>query len=308
MATETPTGTASAPARESAGLLEPSFLSKLERLSIMAKRVKLGTTRGERKSKRKGSSVDFADYRNYVQGDDLRHVDWNIYGRLDSLYIKLFEEREDLTLHLLIDASRSMAFGSPHKLTFAKRLAAALGYIALSGHERVAIEAFSGDSVQRITPCRGKGSTHKLFSFIESIEADGGTNLEDSCHAYLARNRTKGVAVIISDFFDEDGFEGPIRRLNQAGSDLYAIHVLAPEEIKPKLSGDLKLIDSETQAYAEISVSRALMKRYERNRDDFLDSVRRYCTARGVGHVAASSDTSIEELTLDLLRKGGMVR
>ena len=160
---------------ERTGLLEPAFLRKLERLSIMAKRVKLGVTKGERKSTRKGSSVDFADYRGYVQGDDLRHVDWNIYSRLNELYIKLFEEREDLTLHLLIDASRSMAFGSPHKLTLAKRLAAALGYIALSGHERVAIEAFSGDGVQRIRPCRGRASVRRLFTFIESIEASGGT-------------------------------------------------------------------------------------------------------------------------------------
>lgn len=289
------------------GLLEPAFLRKLERLAIIAKRVKLGITKGERKSARKGSSVDFADYRDYVQGDDLRHIDWNIYARLGSLYIKMFEEREDLTLHLLIDASQSMAFGTPHKLTFAKRLAAALGYIALSGHERVAIEAFSGDSVQRITPCRGKSSVKKLFSFIESIEAGGGTALEGACQGYLSRNRTKGVAVIISDFFDEEGFEASIRRMSQSRADLYAVHVLAPEEIEPWLTGDLKLVDSETEAYAEISVSRALLKKYRSNRDGFLDSVRRYCTARGVGHVAASSDTSVEELTMDLLRRGGMV-
>jgi uncharacterized protein (DUF58 family) len=201
-----------------------------------------------------------------------------------------------------------MDFGTPPKLDFAKQLAAALGYIALAGYERVAVEAVSGEGVQRITPCRGKGSVQKLFTFLESIQASGGTELEKSCKAYLARNRAKGVAVIISDFFDEEGFEGPIRRLNQTGSDVYAIHVLAPEEIDPRLTGDLKLIDSETKSFAEISVSRALLKKYLANRDGFLDSVRRYCTARGIGHVAVASDTSVEELTLDLLRKGGMVR
>ena len=191
-------------------LLDPAFLYKLERLAIQSKRVKLGVTRGERKSARKGSSVDFADYRGYVQGDDLRHIDWNIYGRLNDLYIKLFEEREDLTLHLIIDASESMAYGTPNKLDFAKRLAAALGYIALAGHERVSVEALSADGVQRITPCRGKASVEKLFTFIESIEASGGTELEKAFRGYLARNRTKGVAVVISDFFDENGFEGAI--------------------------------------------------------------------------------------------------
>ena len=291
-----------------AGLLDAAFLRKLERLSIMAKRVKLGVTKGERKSTRKGSSVDFADYRGYVQGDDLRHVDWNIYSRLGERHIKLFEEREDLTLHLLIDASRSMAFGTPHKLTFAKRLAAALGYIALSGHERVSIEAFSGDGVQRITPCRGRASVRKLFTFIESIEVSGGTELEQAGRDYLARNRTKGVAVIISDFFDESGFEGIIRRMNQSRSDVYAVHVLAPEEIDPQLTGDLRLIDSETENFSEITSTRALFKLYAKNRDGFIEEVRRYCTARGVGHLSVSSDTPIEQLTLDLLRKGAMVR
>lgn len=295
-------------ASDKAGLLDPTFLRKLERLSIMAKRVKPGVTKGERKSTRKGTSVDFADYRDYVQGDDLRHVDWNIYSRLGDLFIKLFEEREDLTLHLIIDASASMNFGTPTKIDFAKRLAAALGYIALSGHERVAIEAFTGDAVQRITPCRGKSSVNKLFNFIESIEPGGGTELEQASRAYLSRNRTKGVVVIISDFFDEAGFEGAIRRFNQSRSDVYAIHTLAPEEIDPKLTGDLRLIDSESSNYAEVSVSPALFKRYKKNRDAFTEDIRRYCTARGVGHMCVSSDTSIEELTLDLLRRGGMVR
>ncbi len=289
-------------------LLEPEFMHRLERLSILAKRVKLGTSKGERRSRRKGSSTDFADYRDYVQGDDLRHVDWNLYARLEGLYLKLFEEREDLTLHLIIDASRSMGFGTPNKIDFARRMAATLGYIALSGHERVCVEAFNGTAVKRITPCRGKASARKLFAFLESIEAEGGTELETACRGYLGRNPSKGVSVIISDFFDESGFEGCIRRLNQAGSDVYALHVLAPEELAPSMSGDLRLIDSETEAFTEISVSRALLQRYGSNRDAFCDSVRRFCTARGIGHMNVSSDASIEQLTLHLLRRGGMVR
>lgn len=283
-------------------------MQRLDRLSIAAKRVRPGTLKGERKSPRKGSSIDFADYRDYVQGDDLRHVDWNIYGRLDHLYLKLFEEREDLTLHLLVDASQSMGFGTPKKIVFAKRLAAALGYIALAGHERVAIEAFSGGRAQRINPCRGKGSVPKLFGFIEGIETGGGTGLEPAARGYLGRNKAKGVAVLISDFFDESGYEGALRRLNQSRSDVHAVHVLAPEEIEPSLRGDLKLVDSETETVAEITASRALMRRYAKNRDGFIESIRRYCTARGIGYTFVSSDTSVEHLTLNLLRRGGMVR
>lgn len=292
---------------ETTRLLAPAFLRQLERLAITAKRVKGGATKGERRSRRKGSSTDFADYRDYVQGDDLRHIDWNIYGRLSELYIKLFEEREDLTLHLLIDASASMAFGTPTKLDFAKRSAAALAYIALSGQERVSAEAFSGEGAQRINPCRGKGSVPKFFAFLESVQAGGATHLETASRAYLARNRSKGVAVLFSDFFDEAGFESALRRLNRPGADLYAVHVLAPEEIDPHLMGDLKLIDSETGAFAEVSMSPALMKKYRQHRDSFCEEIRRYCAARDIGYMALSSDTNIAELTLNMLRRGGMV-
>ena len=292
----------------SAGLLEPELLRKLERLAIVAKRVQLGTSKGERRSKRKGSSVEFADYRDYVQGDDLRHVDWNIVGRLDALYLKLFEEQEDLTVHLLIDSSRSMAFGTPPKLEFACRLAAAIGYIALVGFDRVSVETFSGADVRRMVPCRGKSSARKLFSFLESIEPGGATELEPACRSHMLRVHTKGVTVLISDFFDEAGFEGPLRRLIQTKSDPYAIHVMAPEEVNPEISGDLRLLDSETDNFVEISVSAALLKRYARNRDGFCEAIRSYCVARQIGYFFAPSDTPIETLALDFLRQGGMIR
>lgn len=292
---------------DTAGLLDPAFLRKLDRLSIAVKRARPGMLKGERKSPRRGASVDFADYRNYVQGDDLRHVDWNLYGRLDELYLKLFEEREDLTLHLLIDASQSMAYGTPHKLAFAKRLAASLAYIALSGHERVSVEAIHAGGTQRIPPCRGKGSVTRLFGFLESIEATGRTSLEDSSRSYLGRNTSKGVAVLFSDFFDDAGYEGVLRRLQQSRSDIYAVQVLAPEEITPRLTGDLKLVDSETGHFAEISASRALFRRYQKNREGFVESIRRYCAARGIGYVFASSDAPIEKVTLEMFRRIGMV-
>ena len=295
-------------AKDTAGLLDPAFLRKLDLLSIAVKRVRPGVLKGERKSTKRGQSIDFADYRDYVQGDDLRHVDWNLYGRLDELYLKLFEEREDLTLHLMIDASKSMGFGTPHKLAFARRLAAALGYIALSGHERVSVEAFVGDEARRIPAVRGKNSVPRLFEFLGRIDADGATHLESSSRAYLSRNRSKGVAVIFSDFFDDAGFEGVLRRLQQSRSDVYAVHVLAPEEIDPRLTGDLKLVDSETGNFAEISASRALFKRYKKNREGFVGSVRRYCATRGIGYIFASSDAPVEQITLQMFRRIGMVQ
>jgi uncharacterized protein (DUF58 family) len=286
-------------------LLEPDFLRKLERLAISAKRVRLGHARGERKSKRKGSSVEFADYRDYVQGDDLRHIDWNILGRLDALYLKLFQEQEDLTVNLIVDASKSMQFGSPSKIAFARKAAAAIAYIGLVSNDRVAAEAF-GERNVRLAPCSGKASTRKLLEYFAGLEAGGSTNLEAACRAFNIRNRAKGITVILSDFLDEAGFEGGLRRLAQAGSEVYVIHVLAPEEIDPSVTGDLKLLDSETGAHTEISVSPTLLKRYKQNVTGFTEAIRAYCLARGMAYVFAPSDTPFERLTLEMLRRSGL--
>lgn len=288
-------------------LLEPEFLRKLERLALAAKRVQLGMTKGERNSKRKGSSVEFADYRDYVQGDDLRFVDWNIYGRLNSLYLKLFREQEDLTVHLLIDASRSMAFGTPPKIEFACKMAAAVGYIALCGFDQVTVETISAEGGQILRPCRGKFSAGKLFSFLQGVGSGGDTQLERGCRSHVLRSRAKGVAILISDFFDTEGHQGALKRLRQSGSDVYVVHVLAPEEMEPELSGDLKLLDSETGTAVELSVSRALLKRYRENRDHFCDEIRRYCLGAGITYFLTPSQTPVETIVMDMFRRGGVL-
>lgn len=289
-------------------ILNAEFLRKLERLVLMARRVHLGSAKGERRSRRKGSSVEFADYRDYVQGDDLRFVDWNIASRLDALYLKLYEEQEDLTLHLLIDGSASMGFGDPPKIEYTCKVAAALGYIALAGFDRVSAEVFCGDSSRRLEPVRGKANTNRLFTFLEAVRAEGKTALEHSCRSYVLRNRAKGVALLISDLMDPDGYEGCLRRLAQSGSDLYVLHVLSREEVDPPITGDLRLVDCETDAYTEISMSRALLKRYKENLDGYCEATRRACVARNIAYVPAVTDVPFERLTLDVLRKTGMLR
>jgi len=264
--------------------------------------------KGERKSKRRGSSVEFADYRDYVQGDDLRHVDWNIYGRLESLYLKLFHEQEDLTVHLLIDASRSMGFGTPSKIDLTTKLAAAIGYIGLVGYDRVSAESFADGMTHRLAPCRGRAHAGKLLTFLSAVQVDGRTALEDSTRSYVLRNRAKGVAVLFSDFLDPEGYEGCLRRLLQSGSDCYAVHVLSREEIDPPIAGDLKLLDSEYAMHVEVSASPSLLRRYKKNLEGFCESIRKYCLARRIGYIFAPSDESLERLTLDVLRRGGMFK
>jgi uncharacterized protein (DUF58 family) len=289
-------------------LLSPEFLSRLERLALMARKTQLGMAKGERKSKRRGSSVEFADYRDYVQGDDLRHVDWNIYGRLESLYLKLFHEQEDLTVHMLVDASRSMGFGTPPKIELATKLAAAIGYIGLVGYDRISAETFADGITHRLAPCRGRAHAGKLLAFLSAANADGRTALEESTKSYVMRNRAKGVAVLFSDFLDPEGYEGCLRRLLQSGSDCYAVHVLSREEIDPPIAGDLKLLDSEYATHVEVSASPSLIKRYKKNLEGFCESIRKYCLARGIGYIFAPSDEPLERLTLDALRRGGMFR
>lgn len=289
-------------------LLDADFVRRLEHLALVSRRVQVGVAKGERNSKRKGSSIEFADYRDYVQGDDLRHVDWNIVGRLDALFLKLFREQEDLTLHLLVDASESMRFGRPAKIDFARQMAAALGYIALVGYDRVCVEAFRGPDGVRLAPCRGKASAQKLFGFLEGIEPGGGTALDAACRTYVLRNRAPGVTVLISDFLDPAGFEGALRRLKMSRSDVYVIHVLSPDEVEPPVSGDLRLIDCETDTFTEITMSRGLLKRYKENLAAFCEALRRECLARDIGYIRTVTDTSFERVTLDVLRRRGMLK
>lgn len=287
-------------------LLSPAFLARLERLALAVKRTRTGVVKGERKSKRKGASTDFADYRDYVQGDDLRHLDWNIYARLETLYLKLFQEYEDLTLFLLIDASQSMAYGSPNKISFAKRMAAALAYIALVGGDRVVIEA-PGARLQRLEQLRGRHLAKRMFAFVESIEAGGAGSLERACRDFSLRNRRNGIVVFFSDLFD-DTWEDAIRQLIASGSDVYIVQTLAPEEISPRLSGDLRLVDSESGVAVEVSMSPTLSKRYETERNEFLTAVRKTVLSRGAVHLPVSSAMPVEQMTLDILRRGGLVR
>lgn len=291
-----------------APLLDAAFLRRLERMAIAVKKVHLGAAKGERRSRRKGTSTEFADFRDYVQGDDLRHVDWNIYGRLDELYLKLFQEFEDVTLHLLLDVSQSMAFGTPQKFAFGQKLVAAMGYIGLSGYDRVSVGLLTGERTEGLTPIRGKASANKLFAFLQNAETAGSTHLDEALRMYSMRQRSRGVYVVISDFLDEHGVENALKRLCATRSDVYVVQVLAPEELTPELTGDLKLVDSESEQYTEVSVSRALMKRYAQNRDAFVEKVRNYCLGRGMGHYLVSSDTPVENILLDVFRKGGLLR
>jgi uncharacterized protein (DUF58 family) len=286
-------------------LLEPAFLERLERLRLVARRRIRGAV-GERRSRTLGRGVEFADHRAYQVGDDWRYVDWNIYSRLDRLFVKLFQEDEEADVHLLVDASESMRFGQPPKLEYAKRLAAALGYVALAGGDRVGCAVLHAGRVRTLPPRRGRAHAHHLFRFLQSEEAEGGTDLEAAARAYAPHRR--GVAVAIGDLLDPHGVEGFVRRLRHAGFETFVVHVLAEEDLTPPPGGELRLVDAETGERVEVDLDGAAVAAFLRARDEFLAACQSLCGRLGVAYVRATTAVPVEDLVLRYLREAGLVR
>jgi uncharacterized protein (DUF58 family) len=289
-------------------LLEPGFLTQLEQLELVTRKIFLGRMKGERRSKRKGQSVEFADYRNYVVGDDLRHLDWNLYARLDRLFLRLFMEEEDLHFTVLIDNSLSMDFGSPTKLHYARQVAAALGFIGLTNMDRVAIEVFNDTITQSMPPLRGRRSLWRLLSFLDGLQPAGPSDLRKALRTFALRAGGKGIVVLISDFMDKNGFEDALRFLIARPLDVYVLHVMAEEEIDPDLTGDLKLVDAEDADAAEVTVNLPLLRRYKENVAAFRASLEQFCTRRGVSYLFSTTSVPFDRLVLDHLRRRGLVR
>lgn len=289
-------------------LLPPELAARLERLELVTRKIFRGKLKGERRSKRKGQSVEFADFRSYVHGDDLRFIDWNMYARLDRLFLKLFLEEEDLHFYALLDASMSMDFGTPSKLEYACRLAAALGYVGLVRGDRVRIETL-GQSAARPGPVfRGRHSLWRLLDHLQHIEAGEQTSLAEGLRNFCLRNPGKGIVVLISDLMDKQGFADGLRYLVAHQMDAYVVHVLSQEELDPDLKGDLRLVDCEDRDVAEVTVNSALLNRYRQTLAAFVESARDFCTRRGMVYLLASTQLPVEQLISGFLRKRGLVR
>jgi uncharacterized protein (DUF58 family) len=264
--------------------------------------------KGERRSPRKGQSVEFADFRNYVPGDDLRFVDWNSFARLEKLFLKMFLEEEDLHFHALIDASASMEFGEPTKLRYAAQLAAALGFVGLVRGDRVKIETL-GQPAHRPAPVfRGRKSLWRMVEHLEGIAGGETATLTEGVKNFCIRNPGRGIVVLLSDLMDKTGYEPALRLLLARDLDVYVIQVLSAAEIDPDVSGDLKLIDCEDSDVAEVSVTPALLARYRQTFTAFTDQARRYCTARGIVYLLARNEVRVEDLVGGYLRNRGLVK
>jgi uncharacterized protein (DUF58 family) len=292
-------------------LLDSGLMAKLDQVDILSRKIFAGKLQGERRSKKRGVSVEFADYRHYVHGDDLRFVDWNIYARLDKLFLKMFIEEEDLSLIIAIDSSASMNWGNPNKFVFCQRLAMALGYIGLANHNRVTLYAFDSTGVMPLPNLRGKRRTREMGAWLLDREAGGPSAFADSMRSIALARQGKGVMCILSDFLFKEGYEKGLRYLSGGGYDTFCLQVLSPEEIDPGkggLAGDLRLTDIEDEDTAEITVSAALLKRYKENLNAYCGKLREFCTRRGMMHITIDTSTNLTTLILEYLRKRGLLK
>lgn len=289
-------------------LFDDEFQRKLDYLALVSKRVFSGAMRAERRTRKTGSGVEFADHRDYTPGDDIRSLDWHAYSRFQRLLVRLYEEEEDLSIYFIIDCSSSMAFGDGEKLRQAKRLCAALAYVGLANLDRVTIVAATDAISGRMPETRGKQRIFRIFRFLAGIRGDGHTDLEDSLKTFVAQHKRRGLAVLISDLYDAKGFEKGINVLRYNKFEPFVLHVTDSKDRSPELRGDVRVYDCESGEEREVTVTNRVLERYAKAYDDYVESVRRFCNKKQVSYYEAGVDVPFDELILRVFRRGGFLR
>ena len=302
-------------------LLTPELLRRLEQFQLLAARRAKSSAKGERRSRARGQSVEFADHRSYVPGDDFRYLDWNLFGRLEKLFLKLYEEERELPVRIFLDASESMTFGEPRKFDFARQVAAAVGYVALCGFDRVSVIPFPNvvnggtSNLQHPTTnielaargalrsVRGRKSSMPFFQNLSALNAAGGADLNESLRRGALEARAAGLAIVLSDFLDPAGYESGLTALVGRGFQVNVVQILAPEELAPTTFGDLRLVDSESGGLQEVTFGRYRMKAYQQTVQNFIQRLREFTTKRGINFFMAPSNMDLQDLLLKQLRK-----
>lgn len=292
-------------------IFDESTLRKLNQLSLVATRIRKGAIKGERRSSRRGSSVEFADYRNYAPGDDLRRLDWNLYARLERPFIKLFEEEEDLAVYLLLDGSRSMGWGEGdlNKFDYARKLVAGLGAIAISNGDLLSVGLLqNGRVAAEFGPTRGGAALSRLFNFLEPLQAEGDTDLNASLRQYSVKPRRPGLLILVSDLLSAEGYETGLRTLQSRGHEAALVHVLAPDELDPPLGGDLQLVDMESGQTQDVSLDGGLRNRYKAHVQEWLHSTRTDCRKHDIHYLDLATSTPWDQALLLEMRRSGIVK
>lgn len=289
-------------------LFDDDFQKKLESLAVVSRRVFAGRSRAQRRTKKRGAGIEFADHRDYAPGDDFRFVDWGIYRRFGRLLVRLYEEEEDLSIYFLVDCSRSMGFGDGAKFDQARRLCAALAYVGLANLDRITIVGV-GDSVQaRLPATRGKGQIFKVFRFLESLETASETDLERALSVFVGQHPRRGLAVLLSDLFDPKGFERGLNMLRFNKFEPFVLHLLDPSERSPSLRGDVELHDCETDIGREVTITDEVLRNLQAAFDQYTHAIQTFCASTQIPYFAADTKTPFDELILRVFRQGGFLR
>lgn len=288
-------------------LFDTPFLRQLDRLALIARRPVAGELQGERRSPKRGPSVEFADYKPYVSGDDFRQIDWNLYARAERFFLKLFVAEEELTLHLLLDTSRSMDWGDPNKLRYAKRVIGAVGYIALTNLDRITLNAFGQEHAVHMPAQRSRRGALPLFRFLTDLVPGASADFAAICKRYARTARNPGPLLLCSDMLDAN-WQAGLESLLARRFEITVIHTLAPQEVRPQLEGDVRLLDAEGGAPIDLTADLDLLQRYEATVRSWREEIAAYCSAHSIVYVPVETDLAVEDLLFNLLRQRGVVR
>ncbi len=285
-------------------LFDAEFMRKLETLRLLARKVFRSPQSGDRTTLRRGTSLEFSDYRRYHAGDDFRYIDWNVYSRLDRLFLKVFTAEEDLTIHVLIDTSRSMRLGEPPKIDYARRVAAALGYIGLNNLDRVGVVAFADELGTPMPPQRGRQQIFTMFRYFEALQPGGGTHLNRVLTNYARQSTKSGLAIVVSDLFDAEGYERGLDALAYNHFDVLLLQLVDETEVNPPYDGALRLHDVEGRQQRKLTVNRRMLDLYRQKVAEYFAAIETFCLKRNIEYLRASTVVPFEDLVLRYLRRG----
>jgi uncharacterized protein (DUF58 family) len=303
MATASPP-TALAPGTEPQALFDAEFMRKLETLRLLARKTFRGQSQNDRTTLRRGTGLEFSDHRLYHAGDDFRYIDWNVYSRLDRLFLKVFTAEEDLTIHLLCDNSQSMQLGQPPKTDYARRVAAALGYIGLNSLDRVGVVAFADELGRPMPPQRGRQQIFAMFRYFEALQCQGGTSLNRVLRTYARQSRKTGLAIVISDLFDPQGYETGLDALAYGGFDVLVLHIVDDAEVNPRLTGAVRLHDIESTQQRRLTINRRMLDLYRQKVAQYFAAIESFCLRRNIEYLRTTTAVPFEDVILQYLRRG----
>ncbi len=289
-------------------LFDDEFLKKIEYLYVMSKKVFAGKNKAERKTKKTATGIEFADHRNYAPGDDFRSLDWKIYGRTEKLLIRLFEEKEDLSIYFLIDCSASMMTNQGAKFDYARKMAAALAFIGLCNMDRVSFIAFNDAVTDTMPICSGRGQIFKVFNFLERLKADGNTSFEDAFKTFVSANHRRGLAVVLSDFYNPNGYEQALNFLHFQQFETYVIHLNDPSEVEPDARGDVDLLDAETGERFAMTITPKVKAQLKKAFDAYCMEIESYCSRRQMMYIGTPTNVALDDVVLKIFRQGGFLK